>query len=194
MASLTANDFYNQLKALLPPGPAWDDGQSAIASKLLLACADELVRINADIDRLVDEADPRTTLQLLPDYERIFGLPTDCMAGSDQTLQQRRAALLSQMVSVGGQSRAYFIALAASAGYTITITEFRPHTVMSGVDVPIYGMEFAFIWQVNGAVSAPPQYSTVLSGVNEPLAVWESNLLTCLLNRFKPAHTQIIFN
>ena len=191
---LSADDYFEQLKALLPPGPAWDMEQSAYASQLLHGWAQELARVYNRAQDLVEEADPRTTPELLLDYERIFGLPTDCMAGTEQTLAQRRQALVSQMVSVGGQDRAYFIALAASVGYTVTIEEFRPHTVLSGVDVPIYGMEWAFIWRVNGANTPAPQYLTVLGGVNEPLAVWGGNLLTCLFNRFKPAHTQIIFN
>ena len=191
---LTADDFYNQLTKLLPPGPAWDMEQSVVASQMLAAWADEFSRVYNRAEALIQEADPRTTLELLLDYERVFGLPTDCMAGTDQTLQQRRSALVSQMVSVGGQSKEYLIGLAAAVGYTVTITEFRPNTVLSGVDEPIYGMDFAFIWQVNGANTPAPQFATVMSGVNEPLAVWGGNLLTCLFNRFKPAHTQIIFS
>lgn len=190
---LTADDYYRQLKALLPPGPAWDMEQSVYASQLLTAWAQELIRIYARAQALVEEADPHTTFELLEDYERIFGLPTDCMAGSAQTLDQRRQALISQMVSVGGQSRAYFIALAAAVGYTITITEFRPHTVMSDVNTAIYGLEFAYIWQVNGANLTAGSYLTVLGSVTDPLAVWGSNLITCLFNRLKPAHTAIIF-
>ena len=194
MSSLTPADFKQQLQNLLPPGPAWELEQSVIADGLLAAWAEEYARIQSDIERLVDEADPRTTLELLTDYERVFGLPTPCMAGVDQTLQQRRNTLVAQMVSLGGQSRAYFIALAAAAGYTITITEFRPQTVMSPVNVPIYGLEWAFIWQVNGSNAISPIYLNVKGGVNEPLAVWQSNLLACLFSALKPAHTQIIFN
>lgn len=191
---LTADDFYNQLCNLLPPGPAWDMGQSVMASQMLDAWAEELARVYSRALALVEEADPRTTLELLLDYERAFGLPTDCMAGIDQTLQQRRSALVSQMVSVGGQSKEYLIGLAAAVGYAVTITEFRPHTFMSGFDSPLYGLEFAHIWQVNGANTPAPQYFSFMSGFNEPLAVWGGNLLTCLFNRFKPAHTDIIFN
>ncbi len=194
MSSLTHDDFKAQLQNLLPAGPAWELEQSVVADGLLAAWAEEYARIQDDIDRLVDEADPRTTLELLTDYERVFGLPTPCMSGVDQTLQQRRNALVTQMISLGGQSRAYFIALAAAAGYTITITEFRPHTVMSPVNVPIYGLEWAFIWQVNGSNAINPAYLSVKGGVNEPLAVWQSNLLICLFSALKPAHTQIIFN
>jgi uncharacterized protein YmfQ (DUF2313 family) len=190
---LNADDYSRELQALLPPGPAWDIGGNTTAAKLVAAWADELARIQADIDRLVDESDPRTTYYLLADYERIFGLPSDCMAGTSQTLEQRRSALAAQMASVGGQSRAYFIALAAAAGFTVTITEFAPHTVLSAVNYPIYGLEWRFIWQVNGSGLAAPLYLPVNAGVDEPLAVWQSNLLVCLFNRLKPAHTLIIF-
>jgi len=190
---LTAADFYNQLCNLLPPGPAWDREQSAVAAKMLDAWAEELARVYNRAQALVEEADPRTTLELLLDYERIFGLPTDCMAGQDLTLEQRRQALVLQMVSMGGQSRAYFIALAAAAGYTITITEFKKHTVLSGVNYPLYNEDWHYAWRIEGADHFPITYWKVNGGVNEPLASWGNNLLVCLLRRFKPAHAVLIF-
>jgi len=190
---LTADDFKQQLKSLLPYGPAWDMEESLLADKLVAAWAQEYARIQADIERLAVEADPRTTLELLTDYERIFGLPTDCLTGVTQTIQQRRNALVSQMVSVGGQSRAYFIALAAAAGFTITITEFSVFTVMGHVNDPINGPDWWFAWQVNGAALPAADYLRVTGAVNDALSFWDSNLLTCLLNRFKPAHTTIIY-
>lgn len=190
---LTADDYFGQLKALLPPGPAWDMEQSAYASQLLHGWAEELARVYNRAQDLVEESDPRTTLELLLDYERIFGLPTDCMAGQDLTLEQRRQALVSQMVSVGGQSRAYFIALAAAAGYTVTITEFKKHTVLSGVNYPLYDEAWHYAWRIEGADPFVITYWKVNGGVNEPLASWGNNLLVCLLRRFKPAHTVLIF-
>lgn len=216
MNQLTAEDYYDQLCALLPPGPVWYMEQSVVAQGMLHAWAEELARLYNRTLALIEEADPRNTLELLADYERVFGLPTDCMADQVLTLEQRRAMLVSQMVSVGGQSSAYFIALAKAAGYIITITEIKPHTVMSAVNVPIYGQEWVYAWQVNGLYVDPAtgntvptagsgstggkvplnptQYLHVNDAVNEPLAVWDSNLLTCLIQRFKPAHTYVIFN
>lgn len=194
LSSLTADDFYHSLLGLLPAGPAWGIDESVVAKQMLLAWADELERIQSAIEHLIEEADPRTTTDLLLDYERVFGLPTDCLTGVDQTFSGRRAALVSQMVSVGGQSRAYFIALAAAAGYDITITEFMPFTVNSGVSNPLAGQEWIYYWRVEGAGVPFVNYLTVNSGVNEPLATWATNLLFCLFNRFKPAHTQVIFS
>jgi uncharacterized protein YmfQ (DUF2313 family) len=188
---LNAADFKNQLANLLPAGPAWDlDGSSA--EQFLDAWAEEFFRAQARAAALITEADPRSTFDLLPDYERIFGLPTDCMIGVDQTLAQRRNALLAQMTSIGGQSRQYFIDLAAAAGFVITITEFKPFSVGGTVDDVLWGPDWAYAWQVN----APPEtvtYFRVTSGVNEALASWGNNLLECLINRFKPAHTIAIF-
>lgn len=186
--ALTDADYLNQLQALLPKGPAWEDDDP----ELLNAWSQEFARIQARIDNLIDEADPRTTFELLLDYERIFGLPTDCMTGVEQNLQQRRNALVTQMITIGGQSRAYFIALAAMAGFAITITEFDPFTVASTVNEYIYGMDWWFAWQIN----APQQsvnYFLMTSAVNEALAMWGNNLLECLINRYKPAHTIAIF-
>jgi hypothetical protein len=45
---------------------------------------------------------------------------------------ERRAALLTRITMMGGQSREFFIALAAAIGYTIWITEYRPFMV--GID------------------------------------------------------------
>lgn len=189
---LSAADYRNQLAALLPQGPAWALDEAA-AGNLLDAWAEEFARIHGRINQLIDEADPRLTYELLTDYERIFGLPTDCMAGIDQTLEQRRNALLSQMTSIGGQSRQYFIDLAAAAGFLITITEFRPFTVGMSVADPIYGPDWAYAWQVN-AGAATVRWFSVVSGVGEPLAAWGNELLECLIRRFKPAHTVVIFS
>lgn len=189
---IIAEDYVRELQALLPPGPAWDVDDSTTAAKLIAAWAEEFARIQARVDQLVEDADPRITFELLADYERLFGLPTDCMFGIDQSLEQRRSALISQMVSVGGQSRAYLIALAAAAGFTVTITEFSPFTVDMTVADPIYGPDWWFAWQVNGALSTVT-YFLVTSGVNEALAAWGNNLLECLINRFKPAHTVVLF-
>jgi len=189
---LTAADFKNQLQALLPPGPAWDM-EGAEAGLMLDAWAAEFLRIQSAIDGLTDESDPRLTYQLLIDYERIFGLPPDCVANTPQTLQQRHNALVVQMTGIGGQTPQYFIDLAAAAGFLITITEFEPWTVGMTVDKPIVDSDWAYAWQVN-APAVTVSYFTTLSGVDEPLSSWGNDLLECVINRFKPAHTHVLFS
>lgn len=189
---ITATDYTNVLTNLLPPGPAWDVIPGSVLALFLDAWSQELSRIQSRSVTLIDESDPRTTNELLTDYERIFGLPTDCMVGISQTLQQRHNALVAQMTSIGGQSKAYFINLAVSAGFTITITEFTFSTVSMTVADLITDGQWAYAWQVNSALYAVSAF-TVLSSVSDPLAVWGNTALECLINRFKPAHTSAIF-
>ena len=71
------------------------------------------------------ESDPRSTVELLPDWERNWGLPDPCYE-EPQSIAERQLALVMRMTMEGGQSRQFFIDVAAMIGYTITITEYRP--------------------------------------------------------------------
>lgn len=189
--ALTAAEYLAQLQALLPPGAAWRRDVGSALTEFLAALAEELARIDQRIEALLDEADPRSTTELLTDWERVAGLPDAC-TGPLPTLAQRRAALVARLTSIGGQSRAYFIALAASLGYTITITEYRPYTVDSPVDDPLCSEEWAFVWQVNAPLDTV-RYRSVDSGVDEPFSTWGNQLLECVIRRFAPAHTLVLF-
>lgn len=159
------------LRRLLPP-LAIDRNGAAIAGELsAYGAALDLAALSADA--LLAEADPRTTTALLADWERNYGLE----AGSS-TVAVRRAALLAQILSGGGQSRAFYVQIAAALGYTATVIEYTPHTVMSDVTYPLYAGYWRYIWKVRahamaGAVSA---------------AAFEA-----LIRKIKPAHTQVIF-
>jgi len=126
MGVMTATDYLAQLQALMPSGPGLARAPSANLTALLQAVADVLAPVDAAMNALYDEADPRTTSALLPDWERVAGLPDPAIGGAYQSALERRDWLLMRLTSVGGQSRAYFIALAASLGAAITITEFQP--------------------------------------------------------------------
>jgi uncharacterized protein YmfQ (DUF2313 family) len=189
---ITAADYKNQIWELLPKGPAWEFDSTTPDSLMIDAWSDEFARIQTIIDALIDQIDPQLTVDYLYDYERIFGLPSDCMVGIPQSINQRHAVLLSQMTGIGGQSKAYFIALALSVGFVITITEFVPFNVTMTVDSVINGPDWAYAWQVN----APSVTSTIFyvtGGVNESLSQWGNTQLECLINRYKPAHTIVIF-
>lgn len=188
---MTADQYLGQLQALLPLGAAWPREQVATLTRLLQAWADELTRVDGRALQLVDEADPRTTAELLADWERVAGLPDSCVGG-EQTTAQRRDALVSKLTTVGGQSAAYFIALAASLGYTVTITEHRPFTVRSKVNDPLYDTEWRFVFTVNAPLDTVHRF-TVRSAVSDPLAWWGNDVLECVINRLKPAHTLALF-
>ncbi|WP_424195556.1 YmfQ family protein [Ampullimonas aquatilis] len=190
--ALSADDYLNQLQQLLPRGPAWPRDADARLTKLLSGWSQEYARESSRADDLLNESDPRSTNQLLSDFERVYGLPDACM-GSGQSTTFRRSALLSKATSVGGNTKTYFIALAAALGYTITITEFQPFLVNSRVNARLYSRQWRFAWQVNSSLNTVRVFR-VNGRVNERLAEWSNVPLECTINRLKPAHTIVLFS
>jgi uncharacterized protein YmfQ (DUF2313 family) len=192
--------YREQLGALLPRGRAWPREEGSTLMRLLHAEADELARVDARLSDLFEETDVRSTLELLGDWERVAGLPDACTPAPD-SIAERRTALLSRLTSQGGQSRAYFIELAATLGFAITIDEFRPFVAGSYAGDDICGEDWAHAWRVN---VLPPAIDTgegftvtyLCAGGNagDYLAGYGSLDLECIINRAKPAHTTVLFS
>ena len=187
----TQSEYREQLQALMPRGDAWPLSIDAVMNMLLETLAAEFARIEERAHNLFEETDPRTTHELLPDWERVAGLP-DPIIGAGVSLEQRRSILVERLTSTGGATAQYLIDVAARLGFTITITEFTPFTVSSGVGDPMYGWEWVFAFQVN-APATSVSYFTVVSGVSDPLAWWGNALLEAVIKRLKPAHTHALF-
>lgn len=192
---LTETDYLRQLQALLPPGPAWPKDDDATLTRLLGALAAELARVDGRAQQLVEEADPRTVAELFADWERVAGLPDPCVvaAGQTQSSAQRRAALVARLTMLGGQSKAYFIALAASLGYTITITEFRPFRAGQSRSGDPVATNWQFAWQVNAPLNTVIPFRAGNAIAGDPINSWGNKALECVLSRFKPAHTTVVF-
>lgn len=71
---VTNDDYIRLLSALLPPGPAWSASDPAIAG-----AAPSLTRVHQRADALMRELDPRTTTELINRWERLCGLPDECI-------------------------------------------------------------------------------------------------------------------
>jgi uncharacterized protein YmfQ (DUF2313 family) len=229
------SDYGTAFLSLLPQGPAWPRSPG---STLDLACrglAEYWGFVDSRAgDLLEQESDPRKTLELLPDWERAWGLPDPCYT-APLTIDERQLALVMRMTMVGSQSREFFISVAAMIGYTITISEYRVWVV--GLDQcgdsRVYGkapLPNYDAWGrpilnprgvpiADGELSAWPQYglgpptnrfywtvhvdeakliwfrcSSGQCGVDPHLRIGTADDLECLLDRWKPAHTQIIFD
>jgi uncharacterized protein YmfQ (DUF2313 family) len=189
---IDAAGYLSHLQALLPTGAAFTREPDAALTRLLTALAAELCRVDARGDDLIAEADPRTAVELLTDWERITGLPDTCM-GQPDTVAARRAFILSRLTGIGGQSRAYFIDLAAAIGFTVTIAEFRPFTAGSLAGDPVTNGEWIFAWQVNAPETTVLYHFFAGSSAGEALRSWGNELLECVIERLKPAHTHLIF-
>ena len=191
----TAAEYRDMLKALLPPGRAFPREPGTTLDGLLGAMSEELARIDAGGDRLLVEAIPSTTNELLSDWERVAGLPDNCSDTLAPTTQGRRADLEAKLSGVGGQSRAYFIAIAARLGYTVSIEEFRPFRAgLSRAGDALTNGDWQFTWLVNGPATTITRFRAGQSTAGEPLATWGNSALECRLNQLKPAHTFIIFS
>lgn len=91
-----ASDRYaGMLKALLPPGRLWRLVGESLLSALFQGCADELGRLDGRVDNLLDEADPSTAVELLPEYESELALAD----GSALTIAERQARIVGRLVA-----------------------------------------------------------------------------------------------
>lgn len=189
-------DYLHQLQALLPQGSAWPRDDDALLTRLLSAFAAGLNQVDARGEQLVSEVNPRATAELLADWERVTGLPDPCVvtAAQAQSLAQRRAALLARLAMLGGQSKAYFIALAAALGYSITVTEFRPFLAgRSHAGEPI-AANWKFTWQVNAQLNTVVPFRAGNAVAGDPINSWGNKALECVIGRFKPANTNVVFS
>lgn len=116
--------YRDALVALLPPGRALTRALGRGIPKLLEACAVEPARVHERTLDLLDEADPSTATELLTEWEDLLGLPDEC--SSPTTLEGRRAASVGRLVGTGGHSQTDYEALAATLGYSITVTHRAP--------------------------------------------------------------------
>ena len=181
----SVSQYLKLLQSLLPRGMAWSRGNSSTLGQFLSAIAEELVRLELAALSLLEERDTQYTSTLLEDHEYDLGLPDECST-LGETLVQRRKQAHAKLIALGGAHKQYFVDLAASLGYTITIQEY-PEAGLASIfhwQVSInYDDDVYLIWFTsNGSVSGDPISQIV-----------GSDMLECFLARYKPAHTRVFF-
>lgn len=197
MDVMPAAAYADQVRQIFPRGAAFDFEADSEWLKLLDGLSQELARIDARAARLIEEMDPRTTSELLPDFERELNLPNPLLTAPPST-EARRNAVVAQLTKVGGVSRAYFIALALSLGYAITITEYQQFQAgISHAGDAITNGAWVNTWQVNGTGNTFLSiFRAGQSGAGDPLRTWDANNvdMQATLAANKPAHTQLNFS
>ena len=174
------------LKALFPLelGGVFDDDITLEGQEL------DSAQQNAEL--LLTEIFPETSVYLLSSWERIYGIYPE----PGETLQQRQNAVLQAVRARGGLSIAYLVSMAASLGYTITISEYKPFMAgigRAGDSIYIYDSIFAF--QVTAPSVNTYFFRAGQSCAGEALgAPNENTKITNLINKLKPAHTFAAFN
>lgn len=190
--NFTSAEFTSALQALMPKGLVWPRESGSVQSKTLAGLAPAFARNSSRAIDLLIDAFPASSYELLQEWESTLGLPDTCSGGAP-SLIGRQAQVVAKLTSGLGNTPAYFIGLAASIGFSITIQEYTPTSVDCDVDAEIFGDEWAHVWKV----AAPPtSYSemTVDSTVDDAFSYYGNAALECVLSTVAPANTTIIFN
>lgn len=208
----SGDDYTQAFLRLLPYGQAWPRSTESV---LVKAC-DGLSQYWGVVDgRAADlleiESDPRKTHELLTDWERAWGLPDPCFPNATSE-EDRRQMLVLEMTLLGGQSRKFYEDISAWVGTPIEIKEFAPYmtgisecgdTRMEYDDTGEYrwylgSEEMRFFWSIRSDDAVLQWFRTGDGGgecgVDHHLEIFTESPLDCLLQRWKPAHTVLVFD
>ncbi|RMQ98463.1 putative Tail protein [Pseudomonas savastanoi pv. glycinea] len=192
MASLrTAGQYAEQLRALLPAGPAWDSEQVPEVDQVITGLSLEFARIDLRAFDLLNEMDPNSVSELVPDWEQVMGLPDPCL-GLNPSFEDRRLSVRQRLVAVGGQTPAFYVDIAISQGYPdATVTEYRtPRMGRSRFGVAHFGTwSVQFMWKLNTGGRKRQGRRFGASYWGERFGVNPGTAIECLIRRAAPAHT-----
>ncbi len=189
----TAAAYTAQLQQLLPRGPIWTRDPSSVLTALLAGFAAEFARVDARADQLLVELDPAQTYEMLTDWERVLGLPDGCTPVTG-TISERRAAVIQKLTSLGGQTPAFYIALAAHLGFDILIHEQDPDVEDYAPGLGLTGDEYRLVWRVEVLTQTDfTVFRADESGADDHLTEGGALDLECVIRRAKPAHTLVVF-
>lgn len=181
----------DQLRLLLPPVSY--DGSAPYLSATIEAEANALNLADSQAGIVYSAIFPDSG-EGLADWERVLALPDPCLVGQAQTVGQRLQAVVSKLQGRAGQSKPFFIALAKSMGYDITITTFRPAragTARAGDS--INGGDWNFTWRINAPAVTASHACAGATGAGDPLTTWGNKALECRLGQMKPAESILLF-
>jgi uncharacterized protein YmfQ (DUF2313 family) len=186
-------DYLAQFQRLLPRGAIWHRGVDSVQAEDLATLMPTWARLGSRLNDLIAEIFPCSTVELLGEWESSLGLPDPC-TGPLPSEQQRQAAVCAKFRARGGSTPAYFVAVAAALGFSITISTFSPFCASrQHAGDPLYDEAWAFAWLVSVTDAGVVYFTASASVAGDPLATWGNELLECELEALKPAHTVIIF-
>lgn len=191
--------YLGLIRKIFPRGKAWErifDADSNL-SKLSDAYAEELERIHTRSNELIREVDPRTTLQLLPDWERLLGLPDQCDNSEDQTVQERRTRVLQVLTTRGGQNEAFYKELASNFGYDVDVISAEdqpPFVAGSRAGDRLTNGDWRYAFVIKAPADFLIRFRAGQGTAGDPLVKVGNDTLQCLMEKHKPAHTIVLFS
>lgn len=204
----SSDDYAEGFQRLMPRGQAWPTVKTSVIRRLCNALAWFWGFVDSRAaDLLERESDPQKTVELLPEWERAWGLPEECFPDA-RTIGERQKMLVTKMTWQGGQSRQYFIDLMAWLGFRVVIKEWAPF--MAGISrcgdtrpAPddvfrwyIGPPEGRFVWMAQVGYMGLTWFRAAAgqAGVDHHLEFRNPLAVECLLMRWKPAHSWLVFD
>jgi uncharacterized protein YmfQ (DUF2313 family) len=160
---------------------------------LLQGLGFEFFRTELLFERVYEEYDPRTTTELITEWEKLLGIPDGCISISTD-IETRRSNVILKLTALGIQTVDDFITLAERLGYEITIdagADFGLFTFVFPITLFDNAQQARFAMRVN--INLPPQEAFTYTF---PLTfgVEKATILECFFQQLKPANVKIIFN
>lgn len=189
------DEYAQQLAQLLPRGILAATAERAGSNLRLLleAFAEGLFGSHERAAALLDELDPRLTLEALADWEQELDIPGPCgVLGT--TVDARRQAIIEKLTDPGGQSVARLLEIAARFGHpSAEIEEYQYTHIGDEIGDSIYGPEWVFAFTLRTTEDLAIVEAAIGSQIGEALRTWGNELLECAIEHAKPAHTTAVF-
>jgi len=119
--------YRSPIAKFYPGGKAWENVRRDEIG-LLGALAAELCRMDERAKDLLEEIDPRTSTELLEDWEALLGIPDECtMSLTD--IEERRSQAGQKLAAQGGMTAEFYEAVAERLGFNAIVTDYKSFRV-----------------------------------------------------------------
>ena len=202
--------YKSLIRSLLPSGKAWSFGNASIADKVFEAIATEFCRVEERVNDLLFEADPRQSIELLEEWERLVGLPDECSPEVENEIE-RRQLVLQRLTQIGALNGDFYEFIGQQLGFDITVTDVKAFRAgfaragdrcftykttafaagsTAGQVLVKYGWRFFFL------VDLPATAADIFRAgdtAGDRLREFENPLIECTIKKLKPAHAGVTF-
>ena len=197
-APRTTDQVQDGLVSLFPPGWAAGNQPGDYEVALYRPIAAEIGTIEASMYAMLPQIDPRGAAQLLPDWERMLGIPNDpCLAANPITDTVTRGLLAyERLTNAGTICAGYFENLALQLGETITITEAAAYCcsdyecAAAELVVPPENCSFLVTLPATGVTN----FECGVSTCDDSLGLFNRGIMECIISNGAPLYATPYFS
>lgn len=198
------------IRKLLPQGKAWGQALDGEFGGLIFGLSNEAARVEERGLDFLREMDPTQTFEMLDNWERLLKLPDECTPEDPEdpiTLFERRVRVLQKYTTGGGQNKAFFQLLANQLGYDINVLDVREFpafragygragdriTNSVNPNGTVNANGWAYVFAIIAPASLKRNFLAGQGRAGDRLTITENATLECVIRRFAPAHTIVLF-